>query len=117
MIPYHMNNGVRALVLKEHLGFFHAKQSNPRAATGMQIVQSAGLRCVIGSYCGYRWRDRIVVLTPRIASGTDSEAQVISAHEICHSRQPRWWFYFLWFIPFRWWLEINCWERLFGECV
>lgn len=117
MIIYHRDNGQRALVLKQHLGLYHARQTNPKAATGMQIVQSAGLRCVIGTYCGYRWRDRIVVLTPRVASGTDAEAQVISAHEICHSRQPHWWFYFLWLWPVRLAVENDCWTRLFGETV
>lgn len=117
MVVYHLNNGQKGFVLKPHLNYLHAKQTNPKAATGMQIVQSAGLRCVIGTYCGYRWRDRIVVLTPRIASGTDAESQVIAAHELTHSKQPHWWFWFLWLWPARLAIEQDAWCRLFGEAV
>lgn len=57
--------------------------------TGMQIVQAAGLRCVIGAFNGYNWEKNYVMLTHKVAFGTDCRSTMCAYHEVAHSQQPR----------------------------
>lgn len=118
MIPYLCRGGQTRYVLKSHLPDFHrAQMAQYRGPTGRQIVESAGLKCVIGERNRYYWRTRTVMLQERVANGTDPASVVIAKHEIAHSTQPPIWMRFLWIVPFRWFVECECWERVFGTGV
>lgn len=115
MVPYETSRG-RINILRHHLAAFHASETQCSLPTGMELVKRAGLKCVLGERCVFRWRSRIVVLRPEIAHGTGPASVVIAAHEIAHSQQPRWWFAFLILAPVRWWIEVDCWNRTLGPC-
>lgn len=83
--------------------------------TGHDLVQASGVRCVIGPRNRFYWWDRTIMLTRDVATGRDAESLMIARHEIAHSQQPRWLFWFLFVPPVRWWLEMNAWERVFGS--
>lgn len=114
MIRYHLTGGSVVNVLPEHLDSFHARQAK-LGPTGSQIVEAAGLKCVVAKFSRFYWKSRIVTLSPEIANGTGTVAEAVSWHEIAHSRQPRWWFWFLWFSPARWYIEWRAWMDCFGD--
>lgn len=113
MVPYESERG-RVNILRHHLAAFHARETQCSLPTGMEIVQRAGLKCVLGDRCLFRWRSRIVVLRPEIAHGTGPASVVIAAHEIAHSQQPRWIFWLLFLWPMRLWIENDAWNRTLG---
>lgn len=83
--------------------------------TGAEIVRRAGLQCAIGKHNEYQWRQRVVVLTSEVFGGTDERSHAIVAHEIAHSLQPRWWWWFRWFTPWANLMEVDAMERCFGN--
>lgn len=83
--------------------------------TGSEIVRRAGLKCVYGTRTEYRWRQRLVILTREVFDGTDERSHAIAHHEVGHSLQPQWWWWFRWFTPFAWWMEVDCTKRCFGN--
>lgn len=117
MIAYHCRDGKTRSVLKGHLSHFHAQQMGHGRATAKDIVERAGLKCVIGTANRYYWRSKTVMLTPTCAHGTDVVSLGIAMHEVQHARQPRWLVALAAMLkPVEWWVELACWRAVFGIC-
>lgn len=113
MFGYACRDGVTRYVIKEHLDKFHRQQV--KGKTGRDIVEEAGLKCVIAKHSRFYWRTGVVTLSPMVANGTDALSLGVVWHEIAHSRQPKWWFWFLWLRPVRWYVEWRAWMDVFGD--
>lgn len=121
MIVYHTEDGGKTFLVPNHLNEFYQRERDGavhrRPMTGMDIVKAAGVQCMIGDHCRFYWRRGIVTLTREVATGTDPASVVIAYHELAHTKQPRAFFFFLWIIPWRWFVECDAWGRVFGQQV
>lgn len=80
------------------------------------IVEKAGLRCIVGGHNRFYWRTGVVMLTERVATGSDPISICTALHECAHSFQPRWLLALasaVW--PVSWYAELKCWASIFGE--
>lgn len=91
--------------------------------TGLDVARSAGVRVVVGedadSNC-FAWRERVIVLSPSVAHGTDLHSLVVAAEEAAHARQPRWMHALRFFQPVRWLVEADAFlrvKRWLRECA
>ena len=88
--------------------------------TGLDVARTSGAKIVIGQPgddCCYAWPERVIVLSPKVAQGTDIHSLLIAAEEAAHHRQPRWVHYLRSWIPFvspivRWWEEADAFRRV-----
>lgn len=116
MIVYHRDSGERVHVVKEHLDLFHMRETG-KHMTGREIVEKAGVRCLVGRNNRFYWRTRTITLTPAVANGRDALSVVVALHEVVHAtKQPRWQIALasmLW--PMDWYVELACWRMIFGR--
>lgn len=82
-----------------------------QAMTGLELARRSGARVIVGSDNAYAWRERVIVLTERVAMGSDAFALAIAAHESAHHHQPRWMFWLRWLEPVRMHCELDAWRR------
>ena len=87
----------------------------PLPATGYDIAVASGARVVVGvpgDDCCYAWRERVIVLSPEVAGGTDALSVVVALEEVAHHAQPRWWHALRFLQPMRWLAEADAFRRV-----
>lgn len=82
---------------------------------GLDIARASGARVVIGASgegCCYAWRERVIVLSPEVAAGTDMGSLLRAAEEVAHYHQPRWLHRWRFLQPLRWLAEADAFLRV-----
>lgn len=83
--------------------------------TGYAVARASGARVIIGQPtddCGYSWREKVIVLSPQVAAGTDLASLLIAAEEAAHHAQPRWIHALRWLGLVRLWEEADAFHRV-----
>jgi hypothetical protein len=87
--------------------------------TGYDVARAIGGEAAVivgteGDDCAYAWRERVIVLSPEVARGTDMYSLIVAAEEAAHHAQPRWWHWLRFLQPMRWLAEADAFARVKG---